>query len=114
MELVVDAKEEEGARYQIGDVEASSRGLLFMTSQTVLGVNICFKRKRLLALPSSMISHVIVGRQLRGGNAIGGSSASGVTDPREPPNNINTPLHGRRAEAFDMCVDGAYLTVVGG
>ena len=57
---------------------------------------------------------MIAGRQLRGGNTFGGVSASGVTDPREPPNNVNTPLHGRRAEAFDMCVDGAYLTVVGG
>ena len=40
MELVLDAKEEEGARYRDGDVEASSRGLLFMTTQTVLGIYI--------------------------------------------------------------------------
>ena len=57
MELVFDAKEEEGARYQIGDVEASSRGLLFVTSQTVLGVNICFKRKQLLALQPFVFEH---------------------------------------------------------
>ena len=58
MELVYDAKEEEGVRYQIGDVEASSRGLLFMTSQTVLGVYICFKRKWLLALQLFVFEHV--------------------------------------------------------
>ena len=61
-----------------------------------------------------MYSHVIVERQLRGGNTFGGFSASGVTNSREPPNNVNTPLHGRRAEAFDVCADGAHLTVVGG
>ena len=34
--------------------------------------------------------------------------------PCESLNNINTPLHGRRAEAFDMSVDGAHFAVVGG
>ena len=46
--------------------------------------------------------------------SLGGNSASGVAHTRQPLDNINTPLHGRRAEAFDMSVDGAYLTVVGG
>ena len=58
MELAFDAKEEEGARCQVGDVEASSRRLLFMTSQTALGVYICFKRKRLLALQLFVFEHV--------------------------------------------------------
>ena len=58
MELVIDAKEEEGARCQFGDVEASSRGLLFVTSQTVSGACICFKRKRLLALQPFIFEHV--------------------------------------------------------
>ena len=113
MELAFDAKEKEGARYQVGDVEASSRGLLFMTSETVSGIHLLVLAETAFS-PSIMYSLVIEMRKLRGGNTFGGFSASGVTNPREPPNNINTPLHGRRALAFDMCVDGAYLSVVGG
>ena len=57
MELVFDAKVGEGARYRIRDVVTSSREILFVTSQTVLGVNICFKRKRLLALQPFVFEH---------------------------------------------------------
>ena len=57
MELVFDAKEEEGARYQVRDVEASSRGLLFVTTQTVSGTYICFKRKRLFGLQLFVFEH---------------------------------------------------------
>ena len=113
MELVIDVKEEEGARCQFRDVEASSRGLLSMTSETVSGIYLLVLAETAFS-PSIMYSLVIEMRKLRGGNTFGGFSASGVTNPRESPNDVNTPLHGRRAEAFDMCVDGAYLTVVGG